>query len=337
MLSFPPSRKACVSENELPTEFMKKRPRAFRALPTFSTFAVLLGLSSPAGQAGDYTYTTNNGTIAITKYTGSGGDVIIPEAVGGLPVTSIGISAFYFCSNLTSVTLPDSVTTIGDLAFRSCTRLTNVTIPNSITAIGNLAFGDCSRLTSVTIPDSLTTIGDRLLYHCTSLTTLTIGNSVATIGDEAFSWCGGLTNLTVPKSVTTIGNFVFYDCSSLSSVFFEGNAPGLGSYVFEGDDTATVYYLPGTTGWGPSFGGRPAALWNPQIQTSHPTFGVGPNGFGFTITGTTNIPIVVEATTALTGGTSVPLQSCTLTNGSLRFTDPDWIHYHCRFYRIRSP
>jgi hypothetical protein len=120
-------------------------------------------------------------------------------------------------------------------------------------------------------------------------------------------------------------------------VYFNGNAPNLGLFtVFNGDNDAIVYYLPGTTGWYTPFGGRPAVLWNPQIQTSA-SFRVLSNPFGFTITGTTNIPIVVEASTNLRNGAWSPLQTCTLTNGSIYFSDPQWTNYPARFYRVRSP
>ncbi len=99
----------------------------------------------------------------------------------------------------------------------------------------------------------------------------------------------------------------------------------------------TVYYLPGTTNWFSPFGGRPAVLWNPQPQTSGASFSVRTNRFGFNITGNTNIPIVVEACTNLANPTWISLQSCTLTNGSLYFSDPDWTNYPARLYRIRSP
>ena len=201
---------------------------------------------------------------------GKTGDYHIPDSV-----TSIGGSAFYECTSLTNVTIPDSVTTIGGWAFYSCTGLTSVTIPDSVTYIGGYAFYDCTSLTNVTIPDSVTSIGDAAFRECTSLTNVTIPDSVTTIGGWAFSLCTSLTNVTIPDSVTnigadaflyctsltsvTIGNSVtnigadaFYGCTRLTDVYFEGNAPAVtaaSSSYRSFDETVTLYYIPGTTGW----------------------------------------------------------------------------------------
>jgi hypothetical protein len=109
-------------------------------------------------------------------------------------------------------------------------------------------------------------------------------------------------------------------------------------------NNAIVYYLPGTTGWGyfSANYGIPTALWNPQVQTSGANFGVLTNGFGFTITGTGGLVIVVEACTNLASPLWTPMGTNTLTgnrfiSGSSYFSDPQWTNYLGRFYRLRSP
>ena len=156
------------------------------------------------------------------------GAVNIPSSVyheGTLcKVTSIGDAAFFWCSELTSVTIPNSVTSIGYSAFSGCSGLTSITIPNGVTSIGDSAFSGCSGLTSITIPNSVTSIGDDAFYRCSGLTSITIPNSVVSIGGEAFSGCKVLTSITIPNSVTSIGEFAFSGCSILTSINVqEGN------------------------------------------------------------------------------------------------------------------
>ena len=110
--------------------------------------------------AEDFTYTTNNGALTITGYNGSGGPIIIPNKINGLRVTSIGQYAFFNCSSLTSVTIPDTVISIEALAFLYCSGLKNVSIPDSLTSIGDYAFVCCSSLLSISIPDNVTNVGD---------------------------------------------------------------------------------------------------------------------------------------------------------------------------------
>ena len=153
--------------------------------------------------------------------------VTIPNSV-----TSIGYNAFSSCSGLTSVTIPNSVTSIGDGAFSGCSGLTSVTIPNSVTSIERYAFSGCSSLTSIDIPNSVTSIGSSAFYGCSGLTSVTIGNSVTSIGENAFYLCSGLTSVTIPNSVTSIEDMAFYGCSGLTSVTIPSSVTSIGMYAF---------------------------------------------------------------------------------------------------------
>ena len=153
--------------------------------------------------------TIYNGSRAAIP-TSTSGAVTIPSSLGGKPVTSIGGWAFYGCSGLTSVTIPDSVTSIGWCAFEGCSGLTNVTIPDSVTIIGNYAFSSCSGLTSVTIPDGVTSIEEEAFFCCQGLTSVTIGNGVRGIGQRAFVGC-----IALKEFIVADGNSNFKSVSGL--------------------------------------------------------------------------------------------------------------------------
>ena len=148
-------------------------------------------------------------------------------------ITAIGDYAFYRCSGLTSITIPDCVTAIGVGAFEACSNLANVTIPNSVTAIGDYAFHGCSGLANVTIPDSVTAVGNGAFYGCSGLTSVTIPNSVTIIGDRAFLDCSRLRSVTIPDSVTVIGEGAFYGCSGLTSVTIPDSVTSIGNHAFD--------------------------------------------------------------------------------------------------------
>ena len=269
-------------------------------------------------------------------------------------VTSIGSGAFDSCSLLTNTTLPASISKIEDWTFYSCAKLTVATIPNGVTGIGRGAFQSCSGLTSVTIPVSVTSIGDWAFKSCTKLTGAAIPNGVTRIDDWAFASCPALTSLTVPdglisigegafqsctslaaltipSSVTNIGDRAFQSCTGLTKAFFIGNAPELGGLSVFSGNSATVYYLPATSGWGATFEGLNTVPWNPQAQNHT----MQANQFGFTITGSPGLEIVVEACADLANPVWVPVATKTLTGGQSYFSDPQSPNYPRRFYRFR--
>ena len=144
--------------------------------------------------------------------------VTIPNTINGTTVTSIGNNAFYRCTSLTSITIPNSVTSIGKGAFSDCISLISITISNSVTTIENSTFFDCSSLTSITIPNSVTSIGNSVFSGCSSLTSITIPNRVTSIGWEIFRECTSLITIKLPNSITTIGESPFRGCSKLATI-----------------------------------------------------------------------------------------------------------------------
>ena len=303
-----------------------------------SLTAIIVDTNNPAyiGIAG-VLFNKSQTTLIQYPAAKAGTSYTIPNSV-----TNIGNYALHECTSLTNVTIGSSVTSIGVNAFYSCTSLSSIVIPIGVTTIGVGAFGGCTSLNSVTIGNSVTIIGAGVFDSCTNLTSVTIGNNVTNIGDSAFFFCTSLTSITIPNSVNFIGDSAFALCASLSKVYFQGNAPFVDYQhspdAFYGDPT-TVYYLPGTTGWGgfSANTGLLPVLWKPQMQTSDASFGVRTNRFGFNITWTSGQVVVVEACTNLPHPTWFPLQTNTLTSDSLYFSDAQWTNYPARLYRLRSP
>ena len=191
---------------------------------------------------GEVKYAVEGGYLTFDKKTGTVTDcdssvtkANIPHTIKGVTVTSIGGSAFRYCTSLTSVTIPDSVTSIGNCAFASCTSLTGIWVAEGNSHYANDASGvlfnkdkttlvQCpGAFAAYTIPNSVTSIGEYAFSHCTSLTSVTIPNSVTSIGEHAFSYCTSLTSVTISDSVTSIGEYAFYDCTSLTDVYYAGS------------------------------------------------------------------------------------------------------------------
>jgi hypothetical protein len=245
--------------------FTAKRARfASGLIPGFLLMLLVLALPI-AGQAQVFSYTTYNGTITITGYSGPVGPVTIPDTINNFPVVSIAPGAFNGNSDVTGVTISTNVTSIGDDAFEDCYYMTNATIPPGVATIGDFVFTDTA-LTTVTIPATVTSLGNGVFDACYSLTAINVNaanaayssvsgvlfdhakatliqcpagfsgsiaipNSVTTISGSAFSGCSGLTGITIPGGVTSIGDFAF-NASGITSVTIPTGLTSIGSHVF---------------------------------------------------------------------------------------------------------
>ncbi|MGN0275092.1 MAG: leucine-rich repeat protein [Chordicoccus sp.] len=184
--------------------------------------------------SGNFEYKVkDDGTIGIAKYTGNETNVTIPETIEGKKVTSIEEQAFYKCTSLQQITIPDGMTYIGSHAFARCTSLTQITIPNGVTSIEQGAFEGCTSLQEITIPDGVTRIQEKAFYECTSLQEITISDSVTSIGFRAFSGCTSIKQITIPDGVTSIEEQAFYECTSLQEVTIPDGVTSIEQGAFE--------------------------------------------------------------------------------------------------------
>ncbi len=163
-------------------------------------------------------------TSGDIKYSDS---VIIPSIVKHdstfYHITAIGEGAFYNCTDLTAITIPNSVTAIGDNAFRDCSSLTSITIPNNVTTLGGWAFHSCSSLTSViwnakNCADFTSRWRAPFYSTASIITSFTFGDSIQHIPANLCLGMDNLDSITIPNSVVSIGESAFYDCSHLSTI-----------------------------------------------------------------------------------------------------------------------
>ena len=237
----------------------------------------------PKGISNDdvFDYEIVDSTITITGLKDKLISILpIPNSINGISVTLIGNRAFYDCTTLTDIIIPDSLTSIGDSAFYCCASLINITIPDSVTLIGDYAFAFCTSLTGVTIGDSVTSIGNYTFSSCTSLTSIEVGtgndyfssingvlynkdktiliaysagkidssfsvpNSVTSIGNYAFVGCTTLTSITIPNSITLIENGAFSGCTSLINITIPDSVTSIGNYTFSSCTSLTSVTIP---------------------------------------------------------------------------------------------
>lgn len=216
----------------------------------------------------------------VDEYHGTySGDIVIPETVTynnkTLTVVKIGENAFYYCSELSSVTIPQTVTYIGSEAFKGCVAITSITIPSSVTFIGYWVFGNCISLNNIVFEDGDKTLewdnknsSFTIFYGCpidslyigrnfkgttyfqtglfenSSVKKLIVGNTVTEIENRSFYGCEKLTEISLGNSVTTIGESAFQNCDNLTEISLPNSITTIGKSAFSDCDNLTKISLP---------------------------------------------------------------------------------------------
>lgn len=227
-----------------------------------------------------------HGAMSETEWEKYSGDVVIPEYADGKRVIAIGVFAFLDCTEMTSITIPETIIEIGPSSFLDCRGLTSINIPGSVKTIGKWAFEGCSGLASIELQEGLTTIEKAAFKNCSSLTSVTIPGSVTSIGENVFAGCNNLktiniiisdlsalanrkiesafdssiemhyiykgeeiTDLVIPEGVTSIGDYVFAGCSSMTSITIPSSVTSIGKDVFDGCTNLKSVYISDLSAW----------------------------------------------------------------------------------------
>ena len=245
------------------------------------------GTLTISGTGSMYDYGYDNPPTWSSLYSGYILIAILTEGI-----ENIGNYAFYNCSALTEITIPDGVTSIGGSAFSGCSALTKITIPDGVTSIGGSAFSGCSALTKITIPDGVTSIEGQTFMDCSALTEITIPNSVTNFGFSAFANCSALTEITIPDGVTSIEYQTFMGCSALTEITIPDGVTSIGYNAFVLCYALTQVNIPESVeSIGDfAFSGCSALAEMTVLATVPPTVG------GYTFEGVSrNIPVYVPA------------------------------------------
>ena len=281
----------------------------------------------------------NEEAWVIDCETTASGGLIIPAMHDGYPVTTVSTQAFYLCTSLKNVAIPDSVTNIQKNAFSYCNSLTNMVISDHVTHLGIGAFSDCGRLTDVTIgqgiqaiaastfedcadlasiilPEGLTSIGNDAFKGCEALTNAIIPSTVRTIGRDAFNACKSLKSVVIPEGITTIEDRTFYQCFALESVEMPDSLTTIGQKVFQSCSHLYTVYIPEHV----------------TLIEDYAFYGAVTNA---TFSG--NAPELGFWSLGITGSILTENLYVYFYEGATGFTTPTWEGYNCAMLAAKSP
>ena len=260
-----------------------------------------VSINSNAVLSKEYNPTVNFSTIF--------GQQVKTYALGDA-ITSIGDYAFYGCSNITSLNIPNGVTKIGNGTFYGCTGLASITIPSNVTSIGDRAFQFCTGISALNIPN-ITRIGISAFADCVGVSSVQFGNSLVSLGDSAFSSCYNLPSIEFPNSLTSIGAYAFYQCNRIPSVNIPQNVASLGDGAFKGCSKLTQVSINSNAVVGKEYNQTTnfASIFGPQVTAY--TLGNTITSIGdYTFCGCGNLPAITLPSTITRIGSNA-FQNCT--------------------------
>ena len=226
-----------VDGTESDYKFSKDSVRIGEATYTVKYDANHMMLSSASGTASyqatgsseRYDYHIENGGAVIERYNGYQQTLVVPNELGGAPVT--GIDSIHY-HHLIHLTLPDSVTSIDSYAFGFNNNMEEIILSHSLRAIADHTFSECSALKHITVPEGIVSIGDHAFSECTALESVDLPESLRTIGESAFVFCPMLRSVSMPMGVTNISDSAFQNCVALESIAFPNGLTSIGSQAF---------------------------------------------------------------------------------------------------------
>ncbi|MBQ2943364.1 MAG: leucine-rich repeat domain-containing protein [Ruminococcus sp.] len=196
------------------------------------------------GTFGSFEYEIYDGEVCITKFTGEGGDVFIPNVIEDVPVVAIGEEAFWYCKEITSLSMPASLEFIGARAFQGCSSLTEVQLPDSVVEIAAAAFCDCTALEKINVPAELIYVGSFAFDNTPWITRFEDNTSIIIGGRILYKYLGDAEVVNIPAGVTGISGNAFQDKKNLKYVNIPNTMLFIGDYAFFGCDNLKSVSLP---------------------------------------------------------------------------------------------
>lgn len=211
-----------------------------KILLTVILFFLLVPCSAKCSDKTDFTYTITDNKASITGFKGEPIYIDIPDIIDGCRVTEIGDNAFYECTTLRNIILPDTIDKIGHHAFYACSSLENIIIPDTVTDIGISCFCGNSSLVYAELSENISSLPESCFRSCTSLKSIIIPDNITNIGDFCFSGCISLSTVSIGINTKKLGDCSFYMCNSLNGLYVPPSVNDMG--------TCSVGYVPTSNG-----------------------------------------------------------------------------------------